>query len=208
MPFECPVCGYTNLEVSNDFQCSCGYTNTPQSPHVFQPNSQRTLCFSRRKSFNMIALAIILILIMSLALFIPTVSNILASLGICVILVLTYGLAKCLAIIFKYKYAIIIDSSKISFSSFYNYNDIPLSCIKSINFGTLSLQANVPFITINTVNDELYVNRSNIVKSIFKLDSVLFGGNITIRGDLLEISPEEVSKCLNEYLTYSKSATP
>ena len=208
MPFECPVCGYTNLEVSNDFKCSCGYTNTPQSPHVFNPNSQRTLCFSRRKSFNMISLAIILILIMSLALFIPTVSNILAALGICVILFLSYGLAKYLAIIFKYKYAIIIDLNKISFSSFYNYNDIPLNCISSIDFGTLNLQANVPFITIHTSNDELYVNRSNIVKSLFKLDSIFFGGNITIRGDLLEISPEEVSKCLNEYLTYSKSGTP
>ncbi len=156
----------------------------------------------------MISLAIILIIIMSLALFIPTASNILAALGICVILFLTYGLAKYLAIIFKYKYAIIIDSNKISFSSFYIYNDIPLSCIKSINFGTLNLQANVPFITIHTSNDELYVNRSNIVKTLFKLDSIVFGGNITIRGDLLEISPEEVSKCLNEYLTYSKSDTP
>ena len=165
MSFECPVCGYTNFEVSNDFLCSCGYTNTTQPPHVFQPNSQRTLCFSRRKLFNMIVLAII----------------------------------------FKYKYAIIIDSSKISFSGFYNYNDIPLNCIKSINFGILKLQANVPFITINTANDELYVNRSNIVKSLYKLDSVLYGGNITISGDLLEISPEEVSKCLNEYLAYSRS---
>lgn len=165
----------------------------------FQPHRQRVIHFSKRKSVYMLVLATILIAVMSLSLLIPTAPKSLVVLGICSILILVYCSIKYLTIIFDNKYAICIDSTRIIFSSFYNYKEIPLNKIKSINYGILSLQANVPFITINTINDELYFNHTAIIRSLFKLDSYFLGGNITIRGDLLDIPLNEVYKCLNDY---------
>jgi len=122
-------------------------------------------------------LTTILIAVMSLALLIPTAPKLLVVLGICSILILVYCSIKYLTIIFDNKYAICIDSTRIIFSSFYNYKEIPLNKIKSINYGILSLQANVPFIIINTINDELYFNHTAIIRSLFKLDSYFLGGN-------------------------------
>jgi|GEM_PF-5453703 len=209
MSFDCPICGYTSDEDPSNFECSCGYSNIKKYKNEFNPNSQHIINFSRRKLIYVLLLNFILIFIPVTYVFVINKSIIHTSLAILLLIFLLIVFIKYINAVINHKYAIKIDLNSIKFNEFYNYKEIPLNCIISIQLRHSIVRGVIrPYIAIQTNNNMFYIKSMPFLKFLYKFDDFLgLVSIITIRGNILEIPLEDVYRCLNDYLTYAKSIT-